>query len=118
MSGTVYSQTYYRIRTGAFDSLAFLAQKGKICDSLSETHLKAITALQISDQQKGQVIALQSSQLENYRILDANWSASMQNQADLFLIDKAQMRTKLKKRSLIIVGQSGIIVVLLAIVLL
>lgn len=103
----------YTIKVSKLDSLIFYAKKGKFCDSLSETHLKAITALQISDSQKGKVIELQSSLIENYRILDANWSESLQNQADLFLIEKSKLRSQKRKWLRISIAEAGLIAVLL-----
>jgi len=116
-SVTVYSQQYYRIEVGKLDTLFFYAQKGKICDTTIKTQLEAITALQISDREKGELIVLKDARLKNYAILDENWSLRLQNQGDLFQIEKSTLRQKVKKRNKLIIGMAGTIAVLVAVIL-
>lgn len=108
----------YCLPEAQFDTIAYYAIKYHSCDTTLRTHLQAITALQISDHEKGRLIDLQSSQLENYRLLDANWSARLTNQNELFQIQREKDRQKIKKRNRIIVGEGLGILLLLALILL
>ena len=98
--------------------MIFEVSKGRECASALTASLQAITALQISECEKVRLIELQASQLENYRLLDANWSARLTNQAELSSIERQKLRNKVRKRGRIIFGESVGIGVFLALLLL
>lgn len=117
---TLYGQTQsqnFTLPSAVLDSMIFEVRKGRECSLALVASIEAITALQISEGQKGRLIELQASQLENYRLLDANSEARMQNQTELFMIDRQKQKAKLKKRGRIILGQSVAIVVLVVLIL-
>lgn len=118
LSGTAYSQEYYRIEVGKLDTLFFYALKGKSCDSLKISLQDALTAKDAQLQAQGKIIELRGLQIENYALLDANWSARLTNQAEAFQIEKAEQKQKVKKQRKQIFGLSGVSLILLAILVL
>jgi len=115
---TVFSQNYYRIRTGAFDSLAYLAQKGKFCDTALNSQLERITALQNLARTSERLSAENAGQVANLKAQLVNLQAQNQNANDLFLIEKSELKQKVKKQRRTIFGLSGVSLILLAILVL
>lgn len=118
ISGTALCQQFYRIEVGKLDTLFFLATKGKKCDSLQISLQGVLKAQEAQIEGQGKIIELSGRQIENYRILDANSQAQLQNTNDLFLIEKSELKQKVKKQRRTIFGLSGVSLILLAILVL
>lgn len=112
-----YAQSY-TLKVSQFDSLIWLAKKGKFCDTLSKTHLNRITALENLTLTQGALIELRGREVAKLKELDSNWSDRLTNQNDLFQIEKSTLKTRIRKRNKIIVAETTVIGVLLLILLL
>lgn len=118
ISGIAFSQSYYRIRTGAFDSLAYLAQKGKFCDTALNSQLERITALQNLNRISQLLNTENATQIGTLKQQVVNLGNQNQNAQDLYFLDKSAMKQKIKKKNRQIFGLSGISLILLAILVL
>jgi hypothetical protein len=118
ISGIAYSQQYYRIRTGAFDSLAYLAQKGKICDTALNSHLKAITALQNLNRASERLSQENAAQVATLKAQIGNLKDQNQNQQDLYTIEKSKLKQQKRKWIKIAISEAGLIALLVAVILL
>jgi hypothetical protein len=95
-----------------------MAQKSKACDTALNFALQTIEAKNSLIDGQSKLIALRGIEIENYRLLDANWSARLTNQNELFQIQREKDRYKIKKQRKTIFGLSGGIVILVAILVL
>jgi len=98
--------------------LIYEVRKGRACDTALNFALQTIEAKNSLIDGQGKIIELMGQEIENYRLLDANWSARLTNQAELSSIERQKLRHKVRKRGKIIFGQSVGIGVLIALLLL
>lgn len=112
-----YAQLY-TLKVSQFDSLIWMAQKGQFCDTAYTTALERITALQNLTHSQGQLIELRGREVATLKELDGNWSLRLQNQTDLYFIEKSALKAKVKKQRKTIFGLSGVSLILLAILVL
>lgn len=91
-------------------------QKGRACDTALNFALQTIESKNVLIDGQGKIIELRDQQIENYALLDANWSARLQNQTELFQIERSNLKQKIRKRNKILVGQGLVIAILLALI--
>jgi len=65
----------------------------------------------------GKIIEIRGQRIENYRLLDENWSDRLTNQVELSTIEKSKLKEKAKKRGRIILLESGLLVGLLTLLI-
>lgn len=106
------------IEVNDLDTLIFIAIKYKGLDSAFNASLAALEALQASNSHKDGIIHLQGDQLTAYANLTENLKAQNLTQNELFFIDKARLKTTIRKQRKIIVGEGLGILLLLALILL
>ena len=99
------------------DSMIFEVRKGRACDSLQKAQLRLILATQEQLSSRDKVIALQDRQIENYGLIQETWEKRFTNAQELYTIEKSSLRQKVKKRNKLIVGQSLVIAILVAVIL-
>lgn len=95
-----------------------MAQKYRAADSALNSATASIQALRDAISKKSEVVSLQGEQLLNYRILVDNLKATITNDRELAMIDRADLKRKVKNKNRTILGLSGLSAVLLAIILL
>lgn len=111
------TDTTYTLSVKDFDQLIYLARKGKMLDSVVNASLNALEALRATISTKDKVISLQGDQIENYRLLVETLKATITNDRELAILDRMELKAKLKKHKLIIGGSWVAIVVLVVLLL-
>lgn len=106
------------VEVNDLDTLIFIAIKYKGLDSAYNASLAALEALQASNSHKDGIIHLQGSQLTAYANLTENLKAQNLTQNELFFIDKARLKTTIRKQRKVIIGEGLGILLLLALILL
>lgn len=96
--------------------MIFEVRKGRQCDTAMNFALQSIESKNVLIDGQGKIIELRGQQIENYALLDQNWSLRLTNQSDLFMIEKSNLKKKIKKHRKIIVGQGLVIAILLALI--
>lgn len=91
-------------------------QKGRACDTALNFALQSIEAKNVLIDGQRKLIDLRGKQIENYALLDANWSARLQNSNDLFQIEKSNLKQKIKRRNKFIAGQGLVIAILVGLI--
>lgn len=117
------SKGYTQIKTfpvpvGVLDTMIFEIERGRACDSLQKAQLRLILATQEELSSQGKVIVLQTEQVANLKALSGAKDKQLQNANDLFLIEKSELKQKVKKQRRAIFGLSGITLILVAILVL
>ncbi len=117
------SEGYTQIKTfpvpvGVLDTMIFEIERGRACDSLQKAQLQLITASQVELLAQGRVIVLQTEQVANLKALSGAKDKQLQNANDLFLIEKSELKQKVKNQRRTIFGLSGGILVLVALIIL
>lgn len=79
--------------------------------------MASIQALRQAISEKTDVVTLQGEQLKNYLILIDALKATVTNDRELAMIERSELRQKVKKRNKLIVGQSLVIAILVAVIL-
>lgn len=97
--------------------MIFEVRKGRECSATLTASLERITALQILNHSQGQLIELRGREVANLKELDHNWSLRMDNQADLFFIEKSKLKEQKRKWLKIALSEAGLIAVLLVLLL-
>ena len=98
--------------------MIYEVRKGRACDTALNFALQTIEAKNNLIDGQSKIIELRAKEIANYRLLDANWSQRLTNQAELSSIERQKLRNKVRKRGKIIFGQSVGIGVLIALLLL
>lgn len=98
--------------------MIFEVRKGRECSATLAASLERITALQILSTEQAGLIELRGREVQALKELDGNWSLRLQNQTDLFLIEKSKLKTQKRKWLRIAISEAGLIAVLLAVLLL
>lgn len=106
----------FTLPTYVLDSMIWEVQKGRACDTALNFALQTIESKNVLIDGQGKIIELRDQQIENYALLDANWSARLQNQTELFQIERSNLKQKIRKRNKILVGQGLVIAILLALI--
>lgn len=95
-----------------------MAQKSKTCDSALNFALETLKAKDALVEGQGKLIELRGKEVAALKELDANWELRLDNTNKAFLIQKSELRKKVKKRNRIIFAESGLIGLLVLILLL
>lgn len=114
---TANAQTY-SIKVSQLDSLLWMAQKYRSADSALDRATASIQALRQAISEKSDVATIQGEQLKNYQVLVENLKATISNDRELAMIDQAELKQKVRKRGWIIFGETSLIALLVAILLL
>lgn len=115
------SKGYTQIKTfpvpvGILDTMLFEIERGRSCDSLQKALNFEILALNAVSLSKDKAITLQKGQIQTYAVLEGNLRDQMQNQVDLFQIERSNLKQKIRKRNKILVGQGLVIAILVALI--
>lgn len=108
----------YSIKISDLDSLLWMAQKYRAADSALNSATASIQALRQAISEKTEVVTIQGEQLKNYLILIDALKATITNDRELAMIERAELRQKVKKQRRTIFGLSGVSLILLAILVL
>jgi archaellum biogenesis ATPase FlaH len=100
------------------DSLLFLAEKYLYADSALNRAVASIRDLQQALTKKSDLVLLQGEQLKNYLKLIDTLKATITNDRERGILERLELKSKLKNRGRIIFGESALITILLAIILL
>lgn len=117
LAGRGQSKTF-TLRTDILDSMIFELRKGRACDTALNFALQTIESKNNLIHGQDKIIELRGQEIENYRLLDANWSARLTNQAELESLERSKLKTKLRKQRKIIFGEAVGIIALLAVIVL
>ncbi len=107
----------YTIKVSQLDSLLWMAAKYRAADSALNSATASIQALRQAISEKTEVVTIQGEQLKNYLILIDGLKATITNDRELAMIERAELRQKVKKRNKLIIGMAGTIAVLVAVIL-
>lgn len=116
LAGQAQSKTF-TLPTVIVDSMIFEVRKGRECDTALNFALQTIEAKNSLIHGQGKIIELRGKQIENYALLDANWSERMSNLTETHSLDKAKLKAEKKKLRKIIFGESLAIIVLVVLLL-
>jgi len=94
-----------------------MAAKYRAADSALNSATASIQALRQAISEKTEVVTIQGEQLKNYLILIDALKATITNDRELAMIERAELRQKVKKRNRVIIGMAGTIAVLVAVIL-
>lgn len=122
LSATVFCQRSstetYTMSVKDFDRMIYLAQKGRFADSVVTASVEALEVRRQEIGTKDKVITIQASEIATLQELIKNLEASGAVEKELFFIDKAKMKIKIRKLRRIVVAESGVIVILVCVILL
>jgi hypothetical protein len=100
------------------DSLLFLAEKYLYADSALNSATASIQALRQAISEKTDIVTIQGEQLKNYLILIDGLKDTITNDRELAMIERAELRTTIRKQRKLIIGEGLGILLLLALILL
>ena len=84
--------------------MTFEVRRGRECSALVDGLNFEILAIKAVTLSQDKAITLQKDQIQSYAVLEGNLKAQNQNQADLFFIEKSELRTKIKRKNRQILG--------------
>jgi hypothetical protein len=113
----LFGQSYI-IKVSQLDSLLWMAQKSKTCDSALNFALETIKAKDALVEGQGKLIDLRGKEVATLKELDANWELRLDNTNKAFLIQKSELKQKVRRKNKVILAESGLIGLLLLILLL
>lgn len=94
-----------------------MAAKYRAADSALNSAHASIQALRQAISEKTDVVTIQGEQLKNYLILIDALKATITNDRELAMVERAELRSKIRKRNKLIAGQGLVIAILLALIL-
>lgn len=112
----IQAQTY-TLPTVLVDSMIWEVQKGRACDTALNFALQSIEAKNVLIDGQGKLIELRGRQIATLTELDQTWQMRMDNQADLFFIEKSKLKQQKRKWLKIALSEAGLIALLLAVFL-
>lgn len=111
------TDTTYTMSVKDFDHVIYLARKGRMLDSVVNASLTALEALRASITSKDKVISLQGEQLANYRLLVETLKATISNDRELAILEKAKLKAQ-KKKWIKVAGAEAVALVVILVLLL
>lgn len=98
--------------------MVFEVRKGRECSATLTASLERITALENLTHSQAGLIELRAKEVAALKDLDYNWSLRLDNTNKAFLIEKSELKQKVRRKNKVILAESGLIGLLVLILLL
>lgn len=115
-AGTALSQNY-TLPSVLFDSLVFEVRKGRSCDSLNTLNERLIKSQGIQLVNYKELVKTSDGKIAALEALIFNYKESKELLTQQFALDKSKLEKKIKKRNKLIIGEGGIILLLLIVLI-
>ena len=113
---SAHCQTF-TLPSDIFDRMVFEVRKGRVCDTLQRAQQIEINAITAQLTTQGKIISLKDTEVDQLKAFIGSQSNELLAVKDLYGLEKARLKNKLKRLWRVVVIESGAIVVILVVLI-